>query len=479
MDPTPDERPPELTNGPVPAYEAPDPERAASAAPTERILEHESIVGRQTHDPYAAWRSPGYAMFALGSMVAAIGHQIAGVAVGWQIYELTGSAMALAWLGLVQAIPVIVLALPAGQIADWFDRRSIVMTSLVLQGVCALGLAMLPYARWSIPYMYLLLGTMATVLSIGRPARNALMPQIVSLRAFSNAAMWNSSLGQISSVVGPALGGLILLGSVRFAYVIDGIVAILFGLLVLRVPLHPESRHISRRRQPPTFRGLLAGVHFVWNTRIILATITLDLFAVLLGGATYLLPVFATDILHVGKLGFGVLRSAPAAGAFVMALLQAHLPPMKRAGPNLLWAVAGFGLATILFGLSHWFWLSVFALFLTGLFDNISVVIRHTLVQVLTPDSMRGRVSAVNQVFIGSSNELGGMRAGSMAAWLGAVTSVVIGGIGTIFVVGAVALLWPQVRRFGSLQDARPLPEPGEARGFEVIVNAPLSQRND
>jgi MFS family permease len=202
--------------------------------------------------------------------------------------------------------------------------------------------------------------------------------------------------------------------------------------------------------------ALGAGIRFVWRTKIILATITLDLFAVLLGGATFLLPAVVTDILHVGSVGFGLLRAAPAVGACLMAVLVAHRPPMKHAGRAMLWAVAGFGAATIVFGLSRNYWLSVAMLFLTGAFDNISVLVRHTLVQVLTPDEMRGRVSAVNNVFIGSSNELGGLESGVTAAIFGTVTSIVGGGIGTIVVVILTALIWPQVRRFGSLQDAKP-----------------------
>ncbi|HEX3355747.1 MAG TPA: MFS transporter, partial [Tepidisphaeraceae bacterium] len=204
---------------------------------------------------------------------------------------------------------------------------------------------------------------------------------------------------------------------------------------------------------PPGFKTLVAGVRFVFNHKLLLPAMTLDLFAVLFGGASFLLPFFATDQLHVGSFGFGLLRAAPSIGAVGMALVIAHLPPMKRAGRSLLLAVVGFGLATIVFGFSRNFWLSMFMLFLTGAFDNVSVVVRHTLVQLQTPDAMRGRVSAVNQVFIGSSNELGGLESGVTAAIFGLVGSVVFGGIGTILVVGLVMLVWPQLGRFGSLQD--------------------------
>jgi MFS family permease len=225
--------------------------------------------------------------------------------------------------------------------------------------------------------------------------------------------------------------------------------------LLLFVTLRPGERI----KEPATLKTLLAGIHFVTRNQIILATISLDLFAVLLGGATYLLPIYATSILHVGAVGFGWLRAAPAFGAFLMGMFIAHLPPMKKAGRTLLWAVAGFGIATIIFGLSTSFWLSLVMLFLTGAFDNISVVVRHTLVQVLTPDDMRGRVSAVNNVFIGASNELGGWESGLTAQIFGPKVSVVGGGIGTILVVLATAVIWPAVRRFGSLHDAKPIEE--------------------
>lgn len=216
-------------------------------------------------------------------------------------------------------------------------------------------------------------------------------------------------------------------------------------------------------------QSLSAGMRFVWNTRIIFATLSLDLFAVLLGGAVYLLPVFATDILKVGSVGFGLLRAADTIGAFVMTLTIAHLPPMKRAGRAMLLSVAGFGICTIVFGLSTSFWLSMAMLLLIGAFDSISVIVRHTLVQVLTPDAMRGRVSAVNNIFIGASNELGGLESGVTAYWWGPVRSVVVGGIGTLTTVIAIAFMFPQVRKFGSLRDARPAEEEPQDRGFPVV----------
>jgi len=289
---------------------------------------------------------------------------------------------------------------------------------------------------------------------------------------------WSATFFQVSAISGPALAGWIIgwqqvqLGHRTFptlplAYLLDATCAVSFGVLLLFVRIRPTES----RKEPASLKTLLAGIHFVWRNQIILATISLDLFAVLLGGATYLLPIFATSILHVGPVGFGWLRAAPALGAATMAMLIAHLPPMKNAGRDLLLAVIGFGVATIIFGLSRNFWLSLAMLYLTGAFDNISVVVRHTLVQVLTPDEMRGRVSAVNNVFIGASNELGGWESGLTAQIFGPIVSVVGGGIGTILVVLATAFTWPQLRRFGSLHDAQPIEE--EQRGLEVTPLVP------
>jgi MFS family permease len=299
--------------------------------------------------------------------------------------------------------------------------------------------------------MYGLLGLGAVFQAFGWPARSAVVMQTVPTEHFGNATTWSSSGFQIASVAGPALGGLILLKSAPAAYLVDavcqGAFAFFLSLLVLRPAL--------RSSEPANWKTVSAGIRFVQEHPMILAIITLDLFAVLLGGATYLLPVYAA-ILHISAVGYGWLRASPAIGAFIMAMVMAHRPPMKHAGGGLLLAVTGFGLATIVFGLSKNFWLSLLMLGLTGAFDNVSVVVRHTLVQVLTPDQMRGRVSAVNNIFIGASNELGGFESGATARFFGPIASVVGGGIGTIGVVLAVMFIWPQVRRYGSLQQKAP-----------------------
>ena len=403
------------------------------------------------HDPYAAFRVANFRLFLYGRVGLAVGTRIQGVAIGWEMYQRTGEALALGIVGLVQALPAIVLALPAGYLADRFDRRAVVLLSLVGATIASLGLAVLSIFEGPFEAMYALLFFDAISNVLGGPARTALLPQIVPRTVFHNAVTWNSSMYQLTSVLGPALGGFVILWSVPAAYVSAAVGSLIFIPLFLRMRL----RKVERSREPTSLAMVLGGVRFMWRTRLVLAAISLDMFAVLFGGAVYLLPIFAADILHVGARGLGWLHAAPAAGAFCMALLLAHLPPMQKSGRNLLCCVAGFGLATIVFGLSTSFWLSLAMLFLTGVFDQVSMVIRHTLVQLLTPDEMRGRVTAVNSIFISASNELGGMESGLVAHWFGPLVSVVSGGVGAIVVVVATALASPRLRTFGSLRDIK------------------------
>ncbi len=385
------------------------------------------------------------------------GRQIEALTIGIYIYDRTHRPLDLGWLGLVQALPVILLAIPGGHLADRFERRRILMGTLAVNMLIALGLLFCTYYDAPLSGIYLLLFFGACSAALGGASRAALLPQIVSPDRFPNAVTWNSSVFQMASMTGPAMGGLLVgLGTDRnafhlaFAAVVVCRLLSLAGIAALRC-----ARRLSTTVST-SFRDLSAGVRFVWNTRLILAPITLDLFAVLFGGATYLLPVFAKDILHINAWQLGVLRSSEAVGAVFMAMLIAHLPPMRRAGRTLLWAVAGFGAATIIFGLSTSFWLSLVMMFLIGAFDNVSVVVRHTLVQMLTPDHMRGRVSAVNNVFIVASNDLGGLESGFVAWLLTPVLAVVSGGVGTLLVVLGAARLWPEILALGSLKDIRP-----------------------
>lgn len=434
-------------NNPLPV-EPLDIERPAAASPTEPMMEAEAVGA--THDPYAALRIPGARLYILGFLLEVIGSQIQSVALMWELFQRTNSALVLGWVGGVQAIPMLLLTLPAGYMADILNRRAIVFVSQAGQALSSVWLAWLSWHQGSVGMMLAAIGAGATFQALGSPARSAMLPSIVPPQVFSNATTWNSSCFQVASVAGPALGAAVLLVSPAWAYIVAAVCSSIYAINILQI----KMRSFDRKPREPMLQSLAEGIRFVWGTKIILATITLDLFAVLLGGAVYLLPIFAAQRLHVGEWGFGFLRAAPAVGAFVMAMIIAHTPPFKNAGRAMLLAVAGFGAATIVFGLSTNYWLSLLMIGLTGAFDNVSVVVRHTLVQVLTPDRMRGRVSAVNNVFIGASNEVGGFESGATAAWLGAVRSVVYGGIGTILVVVAVALKWPQVRTFGSLDTA-------------------------
>ena len=403
----------------------------------------------QSHDPFAALRFRDYRLYTLALLLATMGYQMQSVAVGWELYERTGSAFSLGVVGLVQVIPIILLSLPAGQIADRFERKHTVIWTLVMLAICSLGLAALSYRQGSITLIYACLGFGGVARAFNQPASEALLPQLVPLSVFSNAATWHSSSFQLATVVGPTLGGLIiaLQNSATGVYGLDAALSLAsLGLVALIT-----SQRSTHSIEPVSLKTLAGGIQFVWHHQVILAAIALDLFAVLLGGAVTLLPIFAKDILHVGASGLGWLRAAPSVGAVLMALTLAYLPPLRQAGKTLLWAVAGFGIVTIIFGLSHWFWLSLLMLALSGAFDNVSVVVRRTLVQMGTPDYLRGRVSAVSAVFIGASNELGGFESGLAAALLSPAIAVVAGGIGTIIVVLVVALLSPEIRRLKSL----------------------------
>ena len=439
-------------------------------------------------DPYAAFRSPDYRCYAVGNLISAFGRQVLGIAIGYEIYQRTHSATALGLVGLMGALPIVFLSIPAGLAADRWNRKFIIIVTQLVTMLASVGLTVLAVehlavpsvaplaaavralytiAAWcgeksgvvfepALPLMSALLFVNGVTRAFGWAARGALFPNLVPRSALSNAVMWNSGNFEFTCIVGPALGGLLIAHyGVPCAYAIDAACAL--ACLAFVLPIHAPQEHAAIRPHP--LQDLFSGLHFVRESKVILATITLDLFAVLLGGATALMPIFADQILHVGAVGLGWLRAAPSIGAVLMALALAHRPPLRRAGMAMLWAVASFGVATIVFGLSQNFWLSLVALVATGAADNISVVVRHTLVQLLTPDPMRGRVSAVNNIFIGSSNELGALESGVTAALFGPVLSVIGGGIGTILVVLGVAWKWPEVRRMGALQPAETVGE--------------------
>jgi MFS family permease len=399
--------------------------------------------------PYAVLRNRDLALYLTGRFVASLGQQMLTVAVGWELYERTNSALALGLVGLTQMVPMVLFTLPAGHLADNYDRKRIILLMTLIIGCASVGLTLISSQNAPVTWIYSCLFAAGSARTFLWPASSAFLPHLVSRQQFSRAVTWSSGSFQLSSVVGPAAGGALIALTHRAAPVYAANAAAAFLCLLLMALI--RRRHVVLLKEPMTLRSLIVGFKFVFANRIILGTITLDLFAVLLGGAAALLPVYAKDILRAGPAGLGFLQAALPLGSLACALILAHRPPLQRAGRTLLWAVSIFGLATIGFGLSRWFWFSFVMLFTCGAVDNISVVVRHTLVQLLTPDEKRGRVSAVNSLFIGTSNELGGFESGTVAHWFGPVFSVVSGGLGTILVVIAVALIWPEIRKYGRL----------------------------
>ncbi len=410
-----------------------------------------SLVNNPTprKDPYAALRYRDFRLLFAGRFITSLGDQIVSFSVGWELWLRTHSELALGLVGLVQVLPVILLSLPAGQVADRYNRKRIVMITLVFLSICSLGLALISFSQGPIPLIYLCLLGIGIARAFNNPATATLLPQTVPPEEFTSAATWSSSAWQLAAVVGPSAAGLVvaLVSKVGINYLFQTAGCFIFIALLLMM----RGRELALSKKAATLGSLYEGVRFIRDTKEILAAITLDMFAVLFGGAVTLLPVFATDILKVGAQGLGLLRAAPSVGALVMALSLTHLPPFRRAGRTLLLAVAGFGLATIVFGLSTNFWLSIGMLVLLGGLDNISVVIRSTLMMTQVPDEMRGRASAVNSIFIGASNELGGFESGATAALFGPILSVVGGGIGTLIVVLTVARTWPEIRNLKTL----------------------------
>ncbi len=404
-------------------------------------------------DAYGALRVRDYRLFLTGHILSVLGVQMQTVAVGWQLYEQTRSAWALGLVGLAQFAPMLGLSLVAGQVADRYDRRKVLMYATLLGVVAAFGLAFTA-ARGQVWMIYACLFLSGTARAFQGPARSALVPQLVPRALFSNAVSWNVSAFELASLTGPALGGwlIALLGGAKWVYVLGGLGSVWYFAFVAAMTNKPYvAAAAEENKATPNWQTILAGFAYLSKTKALFAAISLDMFAVLLGGAVALLPVYAKDILHVGPIGLGWLQAAPSLGAITMALVTTHLPPFKQAGRALLWAVAGFGVATIVFGLSRNYWLSLALLFVTGALDNISVVIRHVLVQTLTPDEMRGRVSAVNGMFINASNELGRFESGAVAALTTPVISVVGGGLGTLFVVACIARFSPELRKYGAL----------------------------
>jgi predicted MFS family arabinose efflux permease len=391
-----------------------------------------------------------------GSVASVVGIQMQSVAVGWQVYDLTHRPLALGWVGLAQFLPAISLSLVAGHAADRYDRRDIVRVCQLLQAVGALLLWAESRRQLASPApIYAILVLLGTTRAFQAPASQALLPHVVPPEHFSNAVTWAHSVRQVATIAGPALGGVVYAWA-KGAHSVYAFCAALLSIAFVLTSLI-EARTGRLENRAVSLTTLFAGVRYVFANKIVLGCISLDLFAVLLGGAVALLPVYAKDILHTGPVGLGLMRTAPAAGAAIMGALLAYRPLKRRAGGTMLVAVAIFGVATVVFGLSRSFAVSLGALFVTGAADMVSVVIRLTLVQLSTPAAMRGRVSAVNMMFINASNELGEFESGVTAALWGAVPAVVVGGLGTCAVVALWTWLFPDLRQLEHLSGSAPV----------------------
>lgn len=392
-----------------------------------RLLQHRSFVS-----------------FWLARTSSSFGFQMLSIIVGWQIYSQTHSAFWLGMIGLVQFFPSVILALPAGHIADQFDRRRVVMFGQVLEWA---AITLLAWLTWkgdaSVGVILLLIFIISSAKTLESPAMISMLPALVPTSILPRATAANAVSGQAAQIVGPALGGFLYAAGAEVVYAVTAGLYLLSLMLVLTL----RYEQALPPRTPPTLSSLFAGVDFIRKRPDVLGVISLDLFAVLLGGATALLPIFAHDVLHTGPMGLGVLRSAPAVGALLMGFWLSHRSLKRNVGMIMFMSVAGFGVATLVFALSSWMWLSLLALFALGGCDMVSMVIRGSLVQLDTPDEMRGRVNAVNSIFINTSNQLGEFESGMLAAWLGAVPAAAIGGIGTLVVVALWMKWFPNLRK--------------------------------
>src|SRR5579862_2555439 len=405
-------------------------------------------LGSSQNAGRAAFAYPDFVSYEVGRLFVVLALEMQSVAVGWQVYEITKRPLDLGLVGLAQFLPGIFLFLISGHVADRFDRRHLLL--LCYMGF-ALSSGLLLKISWhatpSVKTIYLVLVLLGVVRSFNGPAGRALLPQLVPQEHFPTAVAWNASVFQTATIMGPVVGGLIYAAfrgpAAVYATAMAGAGIAVFAVAQIR------HRMRVRRKEQVGLASVLAGFRYVWKQKLILGSISLDMFAVLLGGAVALLPVYAREILHTGPWGLGLLRSAPGVGAAAMAVLIAHRPIKNNSGPIMLWCVAGFGVFTIVFGISNNLVLSLISLLLVGASDMVSVVIRAILVQLGTPDEMRGRVNAVDMLFIGASNQLGEFESGLTAHWFGTVPAVVLGGVGTLLVIALWAWIFPELRDTG------------------------------
>lgn len=401
--------------------------RSSAPARADSLFQHRSFV--------AFW---------LARTTSSFGFQMLSIAVGWQIYSLTGRAWDLGLIGLVQFLPAVLLALPAGHVADQFDRRRVVLFGQLTEWIAIAVLAGLTLAHKTDEVIILgLVFIISVARTLEAPSLQSMLPALVPPAMLARATAANGASMQTASMLGPALGGFLYVAGPGVVYLTAGLLYLISIVMVSRL----RYEHAPPKRTPATFESVFAGVRFIRNRPDVLGVISLDLFAVLLGGATALLPIFAKDILHTGPWGLGLLRGAPAVGGLLVGFWLSRRTLERNVGMTMFASVAGFGVATLIFALSKELWLSILALFALGGFDMVSVVIRGSLVQLDTPDEMRGRVSAVNSIFINTSNQLGEFESGMLAAWLGAAPAAAVGGIGTLIVVGLWMVWFPSLRR--------------------------------
>jgi len=393
---------------------------------------------------------PAFTRFLSARLLASVAVQMQTVAVGWQVYEITNNPLDLGLIGLSQFLPFVLLVLPAGHVADRHNRALILALCIALEFFCALALLVFTLSGLAVAWpVFAVMVVFGVARAFSMPAGQAIMPNLVPPSLFSRAVAVNSSTWQVSTIAGPAIGGIVYLAGPEVVYAsVAGLLAAAF-LFVIGV----KTEKPARPDTPDTWHTLLEGLRFVWRKKVILGAVSLDLFAVLFGGAVALLPAIARDILHVGPDGFGWLRAAPGIGAAVVAMALAWRPLTRHVGAQMFAGVAVFGLATVVFGLSTNFLLSLVALVVIGASDMVSVYIRHMLVQLETPDAIRGRVSAVNAVFIGASNELGDFESGVTAAWWGVKPAVVVGGVASVAIAGLWMRWFPALRRIDRFPD--------------------------
>jgi len=380
-------------------------------------------------------------------------NQIVMMALGWHLYTLTHSPLSLGYLGLVLFLPQVLLVLVVGQVADRYNRRNIILTTQSLEAIISLALCASVFLNIESPHwIFIAAFCIGSVRAFQGPALQSLLPNLVGLELLPKAIALGSASRQFATIAGPALGGLLFLGGTTFVYASSGLFFIIAFTQIFSIRFIEQARQST----PVSWQVLTAGIQFIWQRKVVLGAVSLDLFSVLLGGATALLPVYAEKILHVGAVGLGFLRAGPAIGALFLAVYLSRHPLQKNAGRTMFICVAIFGITTLIFGLSEWFVLSLIALIVMGAADMVSVVIRSTLVQLQTPNDMRGRVGAVNSIFIGASNQLGEFESGVTAEWLGVVPAVVIGGIGTLVVVAIWLRLFPELYTWGKPEKTTP-----------------------